>query len=333
MRWVRTGHWDREIAQRDPREDAQEIVSILANWVFPLEILVGMELAQLRTFSIPSISKLLHATREYECHGVKRLDDTRAIMIEIFRYPARSVEQKEMIEHLNAIHGLYHIENDDYLYVLSTFMFDPWLFIDRFGFRKLMPHEKEAFFYLYRDLGGRMGVNDIPETREAMWQWRLQYEAEEQRYAPSNEAVAKGFLSAVRETFPAPMGRSASELTLALLDDDAVLAALGLKAPSKAFKLAVQAAMARYARLSTYVNPFERSGVEGWPRIYEHYPTYPDGYERLELGPTRVLEILRRRRTHVQKSQRATVRKTTAAVRTARKRGRSIRSWIQDTNA
>lgn len=333
MRWVRTGHWDREIAQRDPREDAQEIVSILANWVFPLEILVGMELAQLRTFTIPSISKLLHATREYECHGVKRLDDTRAIMIEIFRYPARSIEQKEMVEHLNDIHSLYHIENDDYLYVLSTFMFDPWLFIDRYAFRTLMPHEKDAFFYLYRDLGGRMGVKDIPATREAMWQWRLQYEAEEQRYAKSNEAVAKGFLSAVRETFPAPMGRSAAELTLALLDDQAVLEALGLKAPPKVFQMAVREAMKRYAGLSTYINPFERSGVEEWPMIYENYPTYPDGYERLELGPTRALEILRRQRAQVQKAQKATVRKTTAALRSARKRSHSIRSWIRDTRA
>lgn len=331
MRWVRTGHWDREIAQRDPREDAQEIVSILANWVFPLEILVAMELAQLRTFSIPSISKLLHATREYECHGVKRLDDTRAIMIEIFRYPARSSEQKEMIEHLNDIHSLYYIQNDDYLYVLSTFMFDPWLFIDRFGFRKLMPHEKDAFFYLYRDLGGRMGVKDIPETREAMWQWRLQYEAEHQEYAQPNEAVAKGFLNAVRSVFPFGTGLGAAELTLALLDDEAVLNAIGRKAPPKPFRVAVREAMRRYARVSTYVNPFERSGVEEWPLIYDNYPTYPDGYERLELGPTRALEILRRRRAKVQKSQKATVRKTTAAVRSARKRSQSIRSWIRDT--
>src|SRR5690625_965283 len=166
MRWVRTGKWDREIAMRDPKEDAQEIVSILANWVFPLEILVAMEIAQLRTFSIPSISETLHATREYECRGVKRLDDTRAMMIEIFRYPHGSREQQEMIDHLNAIHGLYCISNDDYLYVLTTFMFDPGLFIERVGFRELMPYEWDAFFHLYKDLGERMGIEDIPSTRE-----------------------------------------------------------------------------------------------------------------------------------------------------------------------
>ena len=54
----------------------------------------------------------------------------------------------------------------------------------------------------------------------------------------------------------------------------------------------------RAAKLSTYINPFEEKGVEDWPSIYDNYPTYPEGYERLELGPTRVLEILRRRKRH-----------------------------------
>src|SRR5699024_11396973 len=51
---------------------------------------------------------------------------------------------------MNAIHGLYSISNDDYLYVLSTFIFDPALFVARFGFRGLTPKEQDAFFYMYR---------------------------------------------------------------------------------------------------------------------------------------------------------------------------------------
>lgn len=303
MRWVRTGRWDREIARRDPKNDAQEIVSILANWVFPLEILLAMELAQLRTFSIPSISTILHATREYECRGVKRLDDTRAIMIEIFRYPKGSQEQQEMIEHLNAIHGLYCISNDDYLYVLTTFMFDPGLFIERFAFRKLRAHEWDAFFYLYKDLGERMGIQNIPPTREDMWAWRCAYEDENQRYHAANEAVARGFLSSVREVLPRPLRPLGERLPLALMNDERLLQSLGLTRPSKAWETLVVRSLQQTRRASRYINPFESKGVEHWPAIYEHYTTYPDGYERLQLGPARVLELLRRRKRHAGDSE------------------------------
>lgn len=296
MRWKRTGRWDREIARRDAREDAQEIVSILANWVFPLEILTAMELAQLRTFSIPSISEILHATREYECRGVKRLDDTRAMMIEIFRYPKGSEEQREMIAHLNDIHGLYCIKNDDYLYVLTTFMFDPGLFIARFGYRGLTPHEWDAFFYLYQDLGKAMGIEDIPATRQEMWAWRAAYEARFQRYHRNNEQVARGFLDAVKEVLPPPFGWVAQRVPLALVDDVRLLESLGLDAPSRAEVMLVERVLKAWRRTSGVVNPFEHRGVEHWPSIYENYRTYPEGYERLQLGPTRVLELLRRQK-------------------------------------
>lgn len=298
MRWIRTKRWDQEIARRDPKQDAQEIVSILANWVFPLEILVAMELAQLRTFSIPSISQILHATREYECRGVKRLDDTRAIMIEIFRYAHGSDEQQEMIDHLNAIHSLYCITNDDYLYVLTTFMFDPGLFIERFGFRGLKPREWDAFFYLYQDLGERMGIKEIPQTRQEMWAWRCAYEDEHQCYHAANEAVARGFLASVREVLPPPLRPFGTLLPLALIDDHRLLKSLGLTRPSKAWETLVVQGLKQAGRISKVINPFQEKGVEHWPSIYENYPTYPNGYERLQLGPARVLELLRRRRRH-----------------------------------
>jgi hypothetical protein len=42
--------------------------AVLANHVFPLEVLVALEIAQLRTFTIPTISAILHSTAQYERH-------------------------------------------------------------------------------------------------------------------------------------------------------------------------------------------------------------------------------------------------------------------------
>ena len=42
-----------------------------------------------------------------------------------------------MAEHLNRIHGYYKIPNDEFIYTLSTFIFDLWAFINTYGWRRL----------------------------------------------------------------------------------------------------------------------------------------------------------------------------------------------------
>lgn len=295
MFWLRTTKWDREIEALDAVEDAQDIVILLVNHVFPLEIVLALELAQLRTFTIPSISRILHATREYEAEGVKRLDDTRALIGEIFKSPRGSTEQQEMIAHLNAIHGLYKIKNDDYLYTLSTFIFDPILFIDRFGFRKLTEKERDAMFEMYRALGVEMGIENLPASRAAMWEWRVEYERRAQRYSPDNAAVAQGLLSAVRSLTPKPFQGQVERVTAALIDDPKVLAALGMDEAPRWLRRAVRQSMAVQKIALRRVNIFESKGIVDWP-LFSGFPSYPNGYERLKLGPRRVIEILERRR-------------------------------------
>lgn len=294
-RWTRTGRWERVIATLDAEEDAQRIVAILVNHVFPMEFLFALELAQLRTFSIPSISGLLHATREYEDAGVKRLDDTRAIMAELHATPLGTPAHHEMIEHLNAIHGLYKIPNDDYLYVLSTFMLDPIFFIDRYGFRPMSAKEKDAMFFFYRRIGALMGIQELPTSRQAMVVWRRAYEARNQHYAPSNEAVAKGLLKAAGDLLPPAMRPWLTPVTTALLDDEKVRTALGLAPAAWSLRVTMHAFLWGQAHALKRFNLFELQGVKDWP-IFSHFPTYPTGYERLRLGPTRALAIIERQR-------------------------------------
>lgn len=295
MRWIRRKTWDRAIDALDPVDDAQEIVTLMVQYVFPVEFLLAMEIAQFRTFSIPSISELLHATRQYESEGVKRLDDTRAIISEIYSTPKGTAEQMEMIEHLNAIHGLYTIDNDDYLYTLSTFMLDPSLFLERFGFRELRPNEKQAMFEMYRELREHMGIEDIPDSFDAMLRWRRAYEDRAQTYAPSNEAVAQGMLRAVKELVPKPLRPLVEPMIAALLEERRLLDALGLRAPPAVLQRSLDRVMALQAFLVRYINVFEVGGITEWA-FFTQYPSYPKGYERLKLGPRRVIEILERRR-------------------------------------
>lgn len=287
----RTRRWDEKIARLDPEKSYREIVLLLSDHVFPLEMLVAIELAQLRTFTIPSISRILHATRQYEDDGERRLDDTRAILNEIHRNGIDTPEGQQMVEHLNRIHALYKISNDDYLYVLSTFVFDPVLFVEKHGHRPFTMHEKRALFASSKRFGEAMHIRDIPESYEAFFAWRRAYERDHQRYAPENEAVARGFLEAAGKSLPPWVARSLEGLVVVLIDDPKLCAALGLRAPVAPLQVGVRALARLWCRTSRYVNPFEHTSASELPWLNE-YPTYPNGYDRMRLGPKKVLKLL-----------------------------------------
>ncbi|MDI3284072.1 oxygenase MpaB family protein [Polyangium sp. 15x6] len=293
---LRTRRWDDEIARLDPERDYEAIVYALANHVFPFEIIVAMEIAQLRTFTIPSISKLLHATGQYEHEGPKRLDDTKAILNEIHRPGLESRASREMVEHLNRIHGLYRISNDDFLYTLSTFVFDPILFIEKWGHRAMTEKEKDAFYFLYRRLGELMHIRDVPESRAAFFAWRQDYERRAQRYARENEAVARGLLVAVQGLLPPALVPYIEPAVVLLTGDDGFRAALGLREPDPGLARFLRALLAAYRRATRHVSLYEHRDF-GETEIYSYYPTYPSGYDRLRLGPTKVIEILAKKGT------------------------------------
>lgn len=289
----RTTRWDDELAALDPERDAQRIVQTLANHVFPLEFLLALEIAQLRTFSIPSISRVLHATQQFERDGARRLDDTRAILGEIHSAGLDAPEGREMIEHLNKIHALYLISNNDYLYTLSTFIFDPVLFVARYGPRPFTINERLAMYAFYRRLGEAMKITAIPDSFNAFWAWRRDYELEHQRYAPENEAVSRGMLDAVAKLMPPALAPLLEGAVASLSHDAGFCNAIGLKKPSAALRVSVRALATLWRHASKRVNLFETRGAAETPWLAV-YPTYPNGYERLRLGPKKVIALFDR---------------------------------------
>ena len=292
---IRTRRWEKHLSTLDEERDNQEIIITLSNHVFPVEVLLSVELAQLRTFTIPTISKTLHATRQYEDEGQRRLDDTRAILPELFTSPRGTDAHDEMVKHLNAIHGLYKISNDDYLYTLSTFIFDPWRFIEKYGHRPLSPKEKRAIYLFYRELGESMGMRDIPESFDAFLKWREDYERRVQRHTPENEAVASGMLRAVEQLLPRPLRPLVEPLISALIDEPAFEAAIGIQPAPEPLRAAVRNILLLRREVCKFISFFEEQALWEHP-LYKTYKSYPDGYDRLKLGPEKVLAALEKRR-------------------------------------
>lgn len=137
-------------------EVAREVSSAVSELEFPYLNVVSLEFALFKTYAIPSISKILAATKEFTGSCLKRADDTTFILLEMNEHYSRNmrrvmtegkVDEKEMqndivrqeiaIERLNFLHGQYNIKQEDYLYTLALFILEPERFIGQFEWRPL----------------------------------------------------------------------------------------------------------------------------------------------------------------------------------------------------
>jgi len=141
-----------EILSLDPAKDHCRIVHLFTGYEFPWDVIRALEIALMKSFCSPRISCLLHRTGEFRKHGQKRYDDTALLVAEFMQNGHDSGIGQSAITHMNKIHGLYKIENDDFLFVLSTFIFMPINWMQDYGWRKITETEKEALFYFLKQL-------------------------------------------------------------------------------------------------------------------------------------------------------------------------------------
>jgi hypothetical protein len=180
------------------------------------------------------------------------------------------------------MHGHYQISNDDFRYVLSTFVVVPKRWIDDFGWRPLLLAEERALLRYYVELGRHMGIRDIPETYEEFEDLMDGYERDRFGYHPGARAVADATLE-LAATIPPndrlPRGL-AKKATLALLDDH-VLDAFHYPRPGRVLRTAVRAGLKGRANAVARMRPrTEPLHAIDLPQIR----SYPDGYAVEELG-------------------------------------------------
>jgi hypothetical protein len=61
---------------------------------------------------------------------------------------------------MNQLHRRWNIDNEDFLYVLSTFVFEPTRWHQQYGWRTPSEIEKRANFYFWREVGRRMNIQE-----------------------------------------------------------------------------------------------------------------------------------------------------------------------------
>ena len=269
------------VLQLDPRTQNQEIVQLVGFYEYPWMLQKSLEFALFRTYAVPSISGLLAKTRQFHMGGQKRYDDTSLLIAEITENGYDSERGRAAIRRMNQLHRRWSIPNEDFLYVLSTFIYVPIYFHNDFGWRTPTQHENLANYYFWVEVGRRMGIKDIPDTFEAFEAFHKNYEQTHFRYTESNREIAELTVKTFLAWYPAPLRPIVREGLYTMMDEP-LLKAFGYPKPHPLLKALVHGAVKLGAFVIRTFMPPRRE-----PFHLTHQPnrTYPQGYQLEALGP------------------------------------------------
>ncbi|HEY6411629.1 MAG TPA: oxygenase MpaB family protein [Ktedonobacteraceae bacterium] len=288
------GRYDilRRIEQLDPEKDHVAIYELTICYEFPWDITRALEVALYRTYCVPSISAILQKTGEFTHYPQKRYDDTALIINEMSALGYTSEEGRAAQRRMNRIHRQYEISNDDYLYVLSVFIYEPVRWLERFGWRKMSEKEKLASYYFWCEIGRRMNIKNIPESYEAFEQLSINYEREHFCYAESNQCIGGATRDLFLSWFPVPQFvRNLLKPTIYALLDDSMLDAFGFPHPPHWLRQSLALTLKARASALRFFLPRKKPFI--YARDLKHR-SYPHGYNLADLGPYSLLPMLNR---------------------------------------
>ena len=270
----------KQIQALDPERDHQRIVFLSTCYEFPFDTTRALEFALFRTFCVPSIAELLDRTGEFARRAQKRYDDTDLIISELMEWGYDSDRGKRALRRMNQIHGRFAIANEDFLYVLSTFVYELVRWNARFGWRRLCEQERLGLFYFWREVGRRMNIKDLPATYEEFERYNVEYEMRHYRYTEANHRVGTATRELFVSWFPRPLAPLVRAVIHAMMDDP-ILEGFGFPRPSRLMWGLVAGAMRLRARVLRWLPPRRRPRL----RTALRPRSYPGGYIIEQLGP------------------------------------------------
>ena len=269
-----------EIERLDPEHDCQRIVHLSFGYEFCWDSTRALELALYRTYCVPSISGLLDRTGEFYRRAQRRYDDTALLVAELIEWGFEQGRGREALARINWAHGHYRIANDDFLYVLSTFVFEPVAWIDRYAWRPTCRNERLGYYYFWREVGTRMGIRDIPSSYDAFAAWAHHYEQHTFGFAETNQKVGAATRELFASWYPRPLAPLVRAAVHALLDDR-MLAAFGFPRPRPGTRRLVGGLLRLRGRTVRWLPARRRANFfTGRPNR-----SYPQGYRIGALGP------------------------------------------------
>jgi hypothetical protein len=182
---------------------------------------------------------------------------------------------------MNQLHGRYDISNEDFLYVMSTFVLEPIRWMDRFGWRKMVENERLAQFNFWREIARRMNIKNVPESYEEFERFNVEYERQHMHYTEASSRVGQATVDLFLGWFlPKPLRPLGAPFMYAMLDDRLLEAFRFPKQPKWLRWLVAQGLVLR-GRVLRFLPPRTKPRL----RTEMKHRSYPNGYTIEQLGP------------------------------------------------
>jgi hypothetical protein len=278
---MRESPYLQEIRRLDPVRDHERIVFLDVCYEFPFDTTRALELAFFRTFAVPTIAELLASTGEFTDRALKRYDDTDLLISTFAENGYDSHVGRAAIRRMNQIHGRFAIANEDFLYVLSTLIVEPFRWNERFGWRRATEEERIATYEFWRNIAALMNIHDVPSSYGEVERFNVEFERERFAYTEAGHRVATAMVGMFVGKVPGVPRALGARGVYALLDEP-LLDALGLPHPTRAERRLAEGALRVRARGVRLLRPRRRPRRRTEIRRRR---TYPRGYRVEELGP------------------------------------------------
>lgn len=275
-------HRTHDLSTRDPDNDWLDIYRQSVLWEFPAEYSTGYQLAFHRPEAVPRMAAVIAGTGHLEANPMRRTFDTGIVLLELIHGGFESPRGRQMVRLMRRLHDHPRILQEDLTYVLNSLIVIPSQFVDKVGWRRLLPVEQIAAWRFWCELGRRMGVEHLPPSYEVAEQEFTAYEAHHLAPSPEGQRLTKAILGVFEPWFPRLLQPHTTAITSALFDDPQVSHALGLPPPRRTITAAL-------AALYTLRRGLQRlSPPRSEPAFTPGQPAgkiYPAGYDLDHIGP------------------------------------------------
>ncbi|MGC1209580.1 MAG: oxygenase MpaB family protein [Ornithinimicrobium sp.] len=272
-----------ELSLMDPDVEYEKIYRQLALHEFGLQMQMGLHLAFYRTFSTPRIAGVLGMTGHMDAQPHKRAYDTGLVMYELIADGLGGDRGRKMVSLLNRVHKPWPIADEDFTYVLTTFIVVPTRWLDRAGWRPLTDRERRAVWRFYATLGRQMNLNKIPESYAASERFFDDYESQHLGPSEAGARLMGRTQSVLADLLPPPIRPLTDHVTTALLDDARLSEALSLPQRREWVATTVSIGLKAAALVERFLPPSKSPWFSpGRPSTTK---VYGGAYDLADLGP------------------------------------------------
>ncbi|BFZ64408.1 hypothetical protein YB2330_005551 [Saitoella coloradoensis] len=203
--------------------EAQEVIVNIASYDNPAMHETALQFALFRTYAIETIASLLLKTGNFTDPKkmIKRYVDTAQLISEWVYNPLDHTRARLAFARTKWLHDRYgaKISRDDLLYTLGCFMFVPVQMVGALDWRGFEGVEREASFVYWREIGERLGIEDIPGSYGELYVWWKEYENTHSRHNEASDNLATLTMDVITFQVPVILKEPVKKLMICVMDD------------------------------------------------------------------------------------------------------------------